>query len=252
MEGQDYNEVWISPAELELKALARCGNAEAQYELGYCLQHGLHGINQNNREAARWFHHAARSGHALAQYRLGVLIARGRVGDADPEAASRWCGKALDQCRGDLLSVLHAEAAGGDPDAKNSLGCAFHKGLGVESDDKRAFDLWFSAANVFCPRASWNVAQAYEMAIGVERSVEQAAYWYRHAAIRGVGRAAHRIALLLIEGTEIPGDTELATRYLRKAVALGWSSAKADLAALEQRMKGDEEAQEEDCSGQQS
>ncbi|TVQ21706.1 MAG: sel1 repeat family protein [Spirochaetaceae bacterium] len=250
MDRHDSGEVSLGQTEKALRALAQAGIVTAQYDLAYCLQHGLSGIEHHECEAANWYHKAALTGHALAQYRLGVLIARGRVGMANPESAGMWCGKAIEQCRGDLLTVLHTEAAGGDPDAKNTLGGAYHKGYGVKRDDGRAFELWFAAANIYCPRASWNVASSYESGIGVERDMEQAVYWYRHALRRGVGRAAHRMALLSIDGIEIPADWEAATRYLNMAIMLGWKHAEADLAALKRRMLAANEAGGDDGDGE--
>ena len=216
-----------------LRGRAELGDCRAQYDLGRRFELGVSAAPQSYHDAADWYHRSALLGNALAQYRLGVLLARGRVCAADPEAASRWCVKAARQHDQELLSVLHEEAEQGDPDAQSSLGSIYVHGKGVKQDRERGFKLWLSAASSFCPRASHNVAIAYEFGIGVAADMQQAVYWYRHAATRGVGRSAHRLARMYIEGTAVSPDFEQAKRLLRMAIALGWRAAVPDLMMVE-------------------
>ncbi|MBQ3332976.1 MAG: sel1 repeat family protein, partial [Thermoguttaceae bacterium] len=59
-----------------LRAAAEQGDAEAQFNLGYCLQRGI-GCKKNPRKAMWWFHAAAKQGNAEAQYEFGDCLVRG-------------------------------------------------------------------------------------------------------------------------------------------------------------------------------
>ena len=51
---------------------AEQGNAEAQYNLGYCYVFG-EGVDQDYAEAVKWYRKAAEQGHAKAQKALRLL-----------------------------------------------------------------------------------------------------------------------------------------------------------------------------------
>ena len=69
------NMVLVGVAKNETEAVlwyhkaADQGNANGQYNLGYCYQHGI-GVAMNETEAVFWYRKAADQGNALGQYNL--------------------------------------------------------------------------------------------------------------------------------------------------------------------------------------
>ena len=96
---------------------AEQGDAEAQNALGFCFDYGK-GVTQDRVKAVRWYKLAAEQGHAKAQYSVGNCFYKGegvRVAQDIAEAV-RWCKFAAEQ---------------GHADAQNALGLCFDKGEGV-------------------------------------------------------------------------------------------------------------------------
>jgi uncharacterized protein len=52
------------------KLSAEQGNADAQYNLGYCFDNG-EGVEEDKVEAVRWYKLSAEQGNADAQHNLG-------------------------------------------------------------------------------------------------------------------------------------------------------------------------------------
>ena len=61
----------------QYRTAAEQGNADAQFHLGWCLEHGQ-GIEKDESEAVRWYRKAAEQGHPDAQYLLGCCIEFGK------------------------------------------------------------------------------------------------------------------------------------------------------------------------------
>jgi S1-C subfamily serine protease len=70
-------------------ALAKKGDAEAQYLLGYLYDDGL-GVAHDLAEAARWYRLAAEQNHTYAQFNLAILYADGIGVPLDRVEAYRW------------------------------------------------------------------------------------------------------------------------------------------------------------------
>jgi hypothetical protein len=75
------------------KPLARAGNAEAQYNLGWLYANG-NGMNMDMKKAFYWWKQAAAQGHADAQFALGLSYTTGEGVKRDLETAARWFYKA--------------------------------------------------------------------------------------------------------------------------------------------------------------
>lgn len=63
----------------DIKAAER-GDADAQYELGWCFMDGEH-VWEDPAEAMKWYRKAAEQGHADAQFSLGECFMNGDIGD---------------------------------------------------------------------------------------------------------------------------------------------------------------------------
>ena len=80
----------------EWKPLAKQGNADAQYNLGYMYQKGL-GVPQDDKTAVKWYTLAAKQGNALAQSNLGLMYQKGRGVPQDDKTAAKWYTLAAEQ-----------------------------------------------------------------------------------------------------------------------------------------------------------
>lgn len=78
-----------------LKRAAGEDNAEARFLVGVAYAQGC-GVPPNDREAAKWFHQAARARHPRAMASLGFMYARGRGVRRDVVLAYQY----LDQAAG--------------------------------------------------------------------------------------------------------------------------------------------------------
>ena len=117
------------PFIADLRARARRGQAEAQFQLGVCYRFGQ-GVSKDEAEALKWYLKAAAQGHEKAQYNVGVCYDAGTGVAQDHEEAARWYRKAAQ--RG------HAKAA-------YNLAVDYKYGQGVARDDAEAF-AWFDFA----------------------------------------------------------------------------------------------------------
>lgn len=72
----------------ELRAAAESGDADAQYELGFCYMSGL-GVEEDAAQAAAWYGKAAEQGNAHAQCSLGNFYKEGYGLEQDEAMAVR-------------------------------------------------------------------------------------------------------------------------------------------------------------------
>src|ERR1039457_6940145 len=113
----------------EYKASAEQGDAEAQFNLGFCYD-DERGVAKDYVEAVKWYRKAAGQNFAPAQFNLGYCCANGQGVVRDNVEAVKWYRKAAEQ--------VHAEA-------QYNLGCGYANGQGVVRDKVEAY-AWFSMA----------------------------------------------------------------------------------------------------------
>jgi len=113
----------------ESKNAAAEGVKEAQNSLGVNYRDGL-GVEQDFKQAVKWFEKAADQGVADAQNNLGIMYAEGLGVEQDFKQAVKWFEKAADQ---------------GAAMAQNNLGVNYRDGLGVEQNYVTAYT-WASIA----------------------------------------------------------------------------------------------------------
>ncbi len=80
----------------------------------------------------------------------------------------------------------------------------------------------------------YRLAQMYRDGQCVTRNKEQAAYWYRQAALNGHVEAQYRIAVIYLNGYGVQADNALAEYWLEEAVKSGHAGAKGFLAYLKE------------------
>jgi TPR repeat protein len=109
--------------------LAKQGNADAQYNLGYMYYNG-NGVNQNFTEAKRWMELAAKQGDLGAKLYLGVMYDKGQGIEQNYSLAVRWYTKAAEK---------------GNAYAMYNLGLFYENGTGVVQDSQAAIK-WYTQA----------------------------------------------------------------------------------------------------------
>jgi TPR repeat protein len=77
------------PPFAETKAKAEAGDADAQFNLGVMYYQGL-GVEQDLKEAVKWFQKTANQGNANAQHNLGVMYANGKGVEQNYVTAYAW------------------------------------------------------------------------------------------------------------------------------------------------------------------
>ena len=113
----------------ETKVKAEAGDATMQNSLGVYYDRG-EGVDQDFKEAVKWYQKAADQGHAGAQYNLGLMYRNGQGVEQDIKEAVKWYQKAADQ---------------GYAMAQSNLGVAYGMGKGVDQNYVTAY-AWVSIA----------------------------------------------------------------------------------------------------------
>ena len=83
------------------------------------------------------------------------------------------------------FDALLSAAENGDAESQFSIGCAYHKGDGVQQSDVKAFEWFRKAAENGDARARFNVGFMYCNGIGVQQSYERAIIHYQKAVNMG-------------------------------------------------------------------
>ena len=89
----------MSEPDLTMKILrekAENGDVESQFNLGIQYQDGK-GVEQNFKEAIKWYREAAEQGDSDAQNNLGFMYEKGLGVERDFDEATKWYRKASEQ-----------------------------------------------------------------------------------------------------------------------------------------------------------
>ena len=192
---------------------AEQGDASAQYNLGYCYQHGL-GVPQNYAETVKWYRQAAEQGHAPAQYNLGYCYQHGRGVSQNYTEAVKWFRKATEQ---------------GHARAQYKLGNCYSWGKGVAKDYTEAVKWYHKAAEQGNIQAQYNLGKCYDNGYGIVQNYTEAAKWYRKAAEQGYAEAQLNLAECYYYGYGVHQDKTEATKWYRKAAEQGHAKAQCKL-----------------------
>lgn len=101
-----------------LKQAAQLGNAEAQYNLGYCYQAGIE-FSQNDSIANTWLLKSAKQGWLNAQFKIAYSYAVGRGTNKNDEQAFFWSLKCAKQ---------------GDPECMFNVVSCYQNGIGTNKN----------------------------------------------------------------------------------------------------------------------
>lgn len=115
----------------ETHALAKQGDAEAQFNLGVIYANGKYDTTQNYQKAFVWFLKSAEQKHAKAQTNVAIMLDKGLGVSENHELAIQWYFRA---------------AENGDSKAQYNLGAMYVSGEGVSQNYDLAENLLSEAA----------------------------------------------------------------------------------------------------------
>ncbi|MHC5060354.1 MAG: secretin N-terminal domain-containing protein [Planctomycetota bacterium] len=190
--------------------------AEAQYDLGVMYDNGQ-GVEQDYKEAVKWYRKAAEQGHAEAQYNLGVMYDNGQGVEQDYKEAVKWYRKAAEQ-----------EYAS----AQYNLGTMYDNGQGVEQDYKEAVKWYHKAAEQGVAFAQYNLGNMYSFGRGVEQDYQEAVKWYHKAAEQGVASAQYNLGFMYSNSQGVEQDYQEAVKWYHKAAEQGYAKAQHNLGIM--------------------
>ncbi len=160
-----YEQKKYEEAEPLLRKAADHGYVAAQWKLGVMYGEGL-GVEQDEREAAKWYLKAANEYNTHAQTKIGHMYEEGRGVNQDYTTAAMWYRRAAKQ---------------GDVDAQMRIAYMYDKGLGVVQSDEEARRWYNRAAALGNAVAQNRLGDKYET-LGDYAEAEK---WYRAAADQG-------------------------------------------------------------------
>lgn len=115
----------------------------------------------------------------------------------------------------------------------NVMGICYSRGLYVEKDEKKAFELIKKAAENGDESAECNLGICYLRGIGVEAKLFTALDWFKKSASHGYKRAYTILGDCYCCGNYPIEDYELALKYYKEAVAKGEKGLEDKLSYLE-------------------
>lgn len=198
----------------ELKSrVDKKGDADDQNKLGNCYYFGK-GVEQDLKEAARFFRLAADQGHADAQTNLGICYELGEGVEEDIEEAVRYYRMAADK------KYAQAQA---------NLGLCYAYGYGVDKDLKEAVGLFELAAAQGNVRANYCLGFYLEQGEGIAKDITRAVRLYELAVAEGSAEAQYRLGLCYENGEGKDQDLKEAVRLYRLAAKQNFPPAQESL-----------------------
>lgn len=120
-------------------------------------------------------------------------------------------------------------AAGGDKDAQFAVGWFYDRGLGVDKSEEQAATWYRKAADQGHRSAQFTLATMYEYGSGVQQSAEEAFNWYRKAAEHDDAEAQNALGVFYAKGQGTPKDDTAAVLWYQKAAKQGFAKAQKNL-----------------------
>jgi uncharacterized protein len=173
--------------------------------------------------------------------RLARLVAKGKVGTADPVRAAQLFDKACKAEQGDAcsdLGIRYVEGTGVNADPQQALklfehacqlgeanGCfnlgnLYYDGHGTTKDRARAFALFQQACNAGKPAGCINVANMYDDGDGVEANPAKAFTLFKKACEGDAAIGCTNLAYMYAEGKSVVKDQAVALTLYEKSCKL--------------------------------
>lgn len=155
-----------------VKKSAKRGNAEAQYNLGYCYEKGV-GVEIDQNKAIKWYQKSAEQNYTDAEYALMMAYAEGKGVEKNQETAFKYALRCAQK---------------NDPTCMFNVIGSYQDGRGVEADSTELLKWAFKLAKLPNPKnqyqsgkitsARLQIAQMYTTGNLVEQDLYEAYKWY--------------------------------------------------------------------------
>ncbi|MFO0995616.1 MAG: hypothetical protein U1F33_02960 [Alphaproteobacteria bacterium] len=137
------------------------------------------------------------------------------------------------------LSALKEAADAGNGPAQHDLAVRYVRGDGVNQDYQEAARWFRAAALQGISNAQYNLGVLTERGLGVDRNLPMALLWYLAAAGKGHSAAEYNVGLVYAEGKGVEADQAEAMRWFRRSAERGFAKAQYNLGVMYERTGGD-------------
>ncbi|KAJ3094629.1 hypothetical protein HDU97_007858 [Phlyctochytrium planicorne] len=206
---------------------AKQGNSNAQHNLGLCYDEG-HGVEKDFTVAFTWYNKSAEQGNAQAQYNLGLCYFDGNGVEQNSKEGVKWFTKSAEQ----------GNAGAQYNSIPNSLGVCFGKGDGVQENFEEAVKWFAKSAEQGESMAQYSLGFCYEEGEGIEKDFREAVKWYTKAAEHGNVDAQFRLGQSYYMGRGVEKDISQAIKWFRKSAEQGNADAKYHIGVCYKRGEG--------------
>lgn len=189
----------------DLEQMCACGDAEAQYYLGYEYLYGL-SLEKNETKAFDLLKKAYASGIISA----GVALADCYINGVGCPVDVKWGVTLLEACVKSTNKKAHFE-----------LAKLYYFGKHVKEDYKRAFSLFLFAAERGHKSSQDYVGDCYYYGRGVQEDNVKAADWYTKAYEQGNVHAASQLGRIYYSGQGVEADKDKSFYYFKYAADRG-------------------------------
>jgi TPR repeat protein len=134
--------------------------------------------------------------------------------------------------------MFERQAETGDPEAQNSVGEMYARGLGVPKDPEKALQWFRKSAEQGNARAQANLGAMHEKGLGVPQDKAESVKWFEKAAAQGHPGAQYHLGEILMGGLGVRRDPKTAVQWFLKAAEKGHSRAQNNLGILYSEGRG--------------
>ena len=242
------------------KKALEIGFLDADVDLALAYEEGYGGLEESLEKAFEHFTKAAHHEISYAQYKLGSYYAYGILGTVDWKEGKIWFEKSVQNgsalaalALGDYYlydfngennydeAITYYEFAEQQGFVSEGIGVCYEYALGVEKDDKKAFQYYTLAAERGYDSAVFRLGLSYYYGIGTTPDRIEAFYYLKQVADRGNNDAATYVGLMLLKGDGAEKNAEEAVTYLQQAAAANFERAQYELANCYLKGEGVEE-----------
>ena len=205
---------------------------EAVYKIGLSYEKG-YGVEIDETQAVSWYMEAAKTDHTEAEYHLGLCYKLGKGIEQNYPLAARWllraaqkgvvdaqkqaaeCYKVLNQPLAAATLYL-AAAENNDSYSCYKIANFYADGYGCPKSIDLALEFFKKSANLGYIEAMLALADRYKFGNGLEKSIQNAIYWWLKASDKN-DRAQIELAECYLEGNGVLRDIDQAMQWFGKA-----------------------------------
>ena len=177
------------------------------------------------QEALKIFESAAKVGSAEGLYNTALMHRYAKAGlPQDIQRAKELYFKAAAQkpfIQIEGMILAHRGVA----EAENSIAIMYRDGLGVDKDEKLAFDWFLKSAQHGCPSAQNSLGVCLRSGTGCSQNLESAQWWFQKSADLGCAEGQFNLAQMLINAEGGGVECTKAADLLKQAAQQGLPGA---------------------------